>query len=142
VLNHITPVLLTHNEEQNIGRTLSRLSWAQDIIVVHSGSTDGTLNLLVALSPKTILLRKGKFNVRGGGHTDQWDVEGAIRRSAAGSFMTTGSQPRNGANALHATRVRLDSPEWGRTDCLAPPKTTPHADYSLCLHASWQGTYL
>jgi glycosyltransferase involved in cell wall biosynthesis len=156
VLDHITPVLLTYNEEQNIGRTLSRLSWARDIVVVDSGSTDSTLNLLKAYPnvrvfnrrfdthanqwryamentqiatdwifrldadylisdalvsepaqldpnapvnayrigfdyaifseklisslylPKTILLRKGKFNVRGRGHTDQWDMEGFI----------------------------------------------------------------
>jgi glycosyltransferase involved in cell wall biosynthesis len=156
VLDYITPVLLTYNEEQNIGRTLSRLSWARDIVVVDSGSTDGTLNLLKAYPnvrvfnrrfdthanqwryameetqiatdwifrldadyqvsdalvseleqldptapvnayrigfdyaifsqklvsslypPKTILLRKDKFKVRGRGHTDQWDVEGAI----------------------------------------------------------------
>jgi glycosyltransferase involved in cell wall biosynthesis len=46
MLDHITPVLLTHNEEQNIGRTLSELRWAKDIVVVDSGSTDGTLTIL------------------------------------------------------------------------------------------------
>jgi glycosyltransferase involved in cell wall biosynthesis len=46
MLDHITPVLLTHNEEQNIGRTLSRLGWAKDIVVVDSGSTDRTLSIL------------------------------------------------------------------------------------------------
>jgi glycosyltransferase involved in cell wall biosynthesis len=48
MLDHITPVLLTHNEEQNIGRTLSRLGWAKDIVVVDSGSTDETLAILAA----------------------------------------------------------------------------------------------
>jgi glycosyltransferase involved in cell wall biosynthesis len=46
MLDHITPVLLTYNEEQNVGRTLSRLAWARDIVVVDSGSTDGTLAAL------------------------------------------------------------------------------------------------
>ena len=46
MLEQITPVLLTYNEEQNIGRTLSRLTWAKDIVVVDSGSTDGTLAAL------------------------------------------------------------------------------------------------
>ena len=46
MLDHVTPVLLTHNEEQNIARTLSRLTWAKDIVVVDSGSTDGTLAVL------------------------------------------------------------------------------------------------
>jgi len=46
LLDRITPVLLTHDEEQNIGRTLSRLGWARDIVVVDSGSRDGTLAIL------------------------------------------------------------------------------------------------
>jgi glycosyltransferase involved in cell wall biosynthesis len=46
MLDHVTPVLLTHNEEQNIARTPSHLTWAKDIVVVDSGSTDGTLAVL------------------------------------------------------------------------------------------------
>jgi glycosyltransferase involved in cell wall biosynthesis len=46
MLDHITPVLLTYNEEPNIARTLSRLAWAKDIVVVDSGSTDATLAIL------------------------------------------------------------------------------------------------
>lgn len=156
MLDDITPVVLTHNEEQNIGRTLSRLRWAKDIVVVDSGSTDETLPILAAcpnvrifnrpfdthakqwsfavqetqiatdwilrldadyqvsdtlvselaqLDPnapvsayrirfeyaifsqkllsslypaKPILLRKDKFNVRDWGHSEVWDVKGAI----------------------------------------------------------------
>ena len=48
MLDHITPVLLTHDEEQNIARTLSHLAWAKDIVVVDSGSTDGTLAILAS----------------------------------------------------------------------------------------------
>lgn len=47
-LDAITPVLLTFNEAPNIARTLSRLDWAKDIVVVDSGSTDATLNILQA----------------------------------------------------------------------------------------------
>ena len=46
MLEQITPVVLTHNEEANIARTLSRLRWARDVVVVDSGSTDGTLAVL------------------------------------------------------------------------------------------------
>lgn len=42
MLHQITPVILTYNEAPNIGRTLSRLTWAQDIVVVDSCSTDET----------------------------------------------------------------------------------------------------
>lgn len=46
MLDAITPVLLTFNEAPNIARTLSRLDWAEDIVVVDSGSTDATLGIL------------------------------------------------------------------------------------------------
>lgn len=42
MISLITPVLLTWNEEANLGRTLDRLQWAREIVVVDSGSTDGT----------------------------------------------------------------------------------------------------
>jgi glycosyltransferase involved in cell wall biosynthesis len=48
MLKQITPVLLTRNEELNIGRTLSRLQWASDIVIVDSGSTDATVSIAAA----------------------------------------------------------------------------------------------
>jgi len=44
----ITPLLITFNEIQNIGRTLAKLDWARRIVVIDSGSTDGTLDVLAA----------------------------------------------------------------------------------------------
>jgi glycosyltransferase involved in cell wall biosynthesis len=46
VLEQITPVILTFNEEANIARTLERLQWARDIVVVDSLSTDATIPIL------------------------------------------------------------------------------------------------
>jgi glycosyltransferase involved in cell wall biosynthesis len=66
MLDHITPVLLTHNEEQNIGRTLARLRWAKDIVVVDSGSTDGTLAILTAFP--NVRVFKRRFDT----HAKQW----------------------------------------------------------------------
>ena len=43
MLPYITPIVLTYNEEANIRRTLSALSWAQDVLVVDSYSDDATL---------------------------------------------------------------------------------------------------
>lgn len=42
----VTPLLITFNEIQNIGRTLAKLDWARRIVVIDSGSTDGTLEIL------------------------------------------------------------------------------------------------
>lgn len=46
MLNQITPVILTYNEEANIERTLHQLSWAKRIVVIDSFSTDATLEIL------------------------------------------------------------------------------------------------
>ncbi len=45
ILTDITPVILTFNEEPNIGRALGRLRWAREVVVVDSGSTDSTLSI-------------------------------------------------------------------------------------------------
>jgi glycosyltransferase involved in cell wall biosynthesis len=38
----ITPVVLTLNEEENIGRCLDQLTWATTVLVLDSGSIDNT----------------------------------------------------------------------------------------------------
>lgn len=47
-LADITPLILTFNEEANLERTLARLEWAAQILVIDSGSTDRTLEILAA----------------------------------------------------------------------------------------------
>ncbi|PYQ27798.1 MAG: glycosyl transferase [Acidobacteria bacterium] len=43
MLDIITPVILTYNEEANIERSLAGLAWAREVVLVDSGSTDATL---------------------------------------------------------------------------------------------------
>lgn len=43
MLADITPVILTYNEAANIGRSLERLSWAREVVIVDSDSMDETL---------------------------------------------------------------------------------------------------
>jgi glycosyltransferase involved in cell wall biosynthesis len=50
VLNKITPLLITYNEEANIRHTLDKLTWARRIVVVDSGSHDETLRILETYS--------------------------------------------------------------------------------------------
>jgi glycosyltransferase involved in cell wall biosynthesis len=46
MIEDITPVIITYNEEANIARTLDRLAWARRVVVIDSGSTDETLNII------------------------------------------------------------------------------------------------
>jgi glycosyltransferase involved in cell wall biosynthesis len=46
MLERITPIILTRNEEPNIGSRLKELSWAADIVVVDSFSDDSTLDII------------------------------------------------------------------------------------------------
>ncbi|HEX2474897.1 MAG TPA: glycosyltransferase family 2 protein [Lacipirellulaceae bacterium] len=66
-LADITPLILTWNEEANIGRTLAGLTWAARIVVVDSGSTDGTA-AVVARHPNAKLVVREFDN-----HTAQWN---------------------------------------------------------------------
>ena len=56
-MKKITPLILTYNEEPNIHRVLERLTWAKDILVVDSYSSDRTLNIL-AQHPKVQVLQR------------------------------------------------------------------------------------
>jgi glycosyltransferase involved in cell wall biosynthesis len=46
VRDQITPLIITYNEAPNIRRTLGKLLWAQRIVVIDSGSTDETVEIL------------------------------------------------------------------------------------------------
>jgi glycosyltransferase involved in cell wall biosynthesis len=45
-VDEITAMVLTYNEEDNIGRTLEALRWVPRILVIDSGSDDGTLQVV------------------------------------------------------------------------------------------------
>jgi glycosyltransferase involved in cell wall biosynthesis len=46
LLLEITPLIITYNEAPNIRRTLDKLAWAHRIVVIDSGSSDGTVEML------------------------------------------------------------------------------------------------
>jgi glycosyltransferase involved in cell wall biosynthesis len=66
VLADITPVILTFNEAANIGRSLERLSWAREVVVVDSGSTDETQAIAARFANVRLLHRP--FD----SHAEQW----------------------------------------------------------------------
>lgn len=63
----ITPLILTYNEGPNIGRTLSKLAWARDIVVVDSHSTDDT-RAIAARFPNVRVFERA-FTT----HAEQWN---------------------------------------------------------------------
>ncbi len=67
MLNTITPVILTYNEAPNIDRTLKQLIWAKRIIVIDSGSTDATLDILRRYPQVEVFQRS--FDT----HANQWN---------------------------------------------------------------------
>lgn len=57
MLDQITPLVLTHNEAANIGRTLEQLRWARDIVVVDSFSDDETVEIAKSFSQVRVFER-------------------------------------------------------------------------------------
>lgn len=71
MLDAITPLLLTYDEMPNLERTFAPLAWAKRIVVVDSGSTDGTREWLqrdprVALFTRAFdtFVAQGEFGLR------------------------------------------------------------------------------
>jgi glycosyltransferase involved in cell wall biosynthesis len=67
MLEHITPLILTYNEAANIGRTLERLAWAREIVVVDSFSNDETVEIASSFAQVRVIQRA--FD----GHRNQWE---------------------------------------------------------------------
>jgi len=99
VLGDITPIILTFNEAANIGRSLDRLTWARQVVVVDSGSTDETLsiasryaNVRTVHRPFDTHARQWRFAVEETGVDSPWVlrldadymVEPALREEMAG----------------------------------------------------------
>lgn len=67
MLDDTTPVILTFDEAANISRVLDSLSWAKDIVVVDSGSQDGTPEIVSRYSNVRMYTRA--FDE----HANQWN---------------------------------------------------------------------
>ncbi|WP_310490160.1 glycosyltransferase family 2 protein [Chamaesiphon sp. VAR_69_metabat_338] len=58
MLAEITPLILTYNEAPNIDRTLQQLTWAQEIVIIDSYSTDETLAIIARYPQAKVIQHK------------------------------------------------------------------------------------
>jgi glycosyltransferase involved in cell wall biosynthesis len=72
LLDRIIVLILTYNEEANIGRTLDGVAWAKRIVVVDSGSTDRTAEIVRAYPQAELVVRS--FDT----HEAQWNFGLAV----------------------------------------------------------------
>jgi glycosyltransferase involved in cell wall biosynthesis len=61
MIEDITPLIITYNEAENVARTLDRLTWARRIVVIDSGSTDATSEIVCSY-PRAELIHKAFDN--------------------------------------------------------------------------------
>ena len=69
----LSVAIITHNEEQNLPCTLVSVQWADEIIVVDSGSTDRTVEIARS------------FNARGGSESSSENGQASPRRKTSPS---------------------------------------------------------
>ncbi|MEH2195620.1 MAG: glycosyltransferase family 2 protein [Nostoc sp.] len=67
MLDKITPLILTYNEAPNIKRTLDKLTWPNQIVIIDSYSSDETLEIIKSY-PQVKLFQR-KFDT----HATQWN---------------------------------------------------------------------
>ena len=58
-MSTLSAIIITLNEERNIGRCLESVKWADEIIVVDSGSTDKTIEIAESLMERKFIIKSG-----------------------------------------------------------------------------------
>lgn len=58
MLDQITPIILTFNEEANIRRTLFSVAWAKEVLIIDSYSSDSTLDICAEKPNVRVIQRK------------------------------------------------------------------------------------
>ena len=86
----LTALILTYNEQENIGRALSALSSIDQIVIVDSFSTDRTVEIARGIRPD-VVVRSYAFRSSGHGcrhaRTFRPSHGGSVRRRGADAAM-------------------------------------------------------
>jgi len=142
----VTATVITFNEAANIQAALESLSWADEIIVVDSNSTDNTVEIARRFTSKVILRPWPGYvaqkNFAGGQASHDWifslDADERVTPELAAeikSVLASGS----GAAGYRVPRVTFHLGRWMRT-------TDWYPDYQLRLYdrrrAGWAGKYV
>jgi len=108
-LAEITPVLLTRDEEVNIGRTLGQLRWAREVIVVDSESTDRTRQIAASF-PNVRVTVEGHAS-RESAAQEAYNQRLSERRAStvAGALEQNGVNGRNVSSQGLGTRAPVAS---------------------------------
>ena len=99
----VTPLVLSYNEQENIGRTLAALGWAAEVVLVDSFSTDCTLDIACAAHPNVRVVQR-RFDT----HTAQWNFG---LDQVQTPWVLSLDADYEVSPALHAEIARLQAPE-------------------------------
>jgi glycosyltransferase involved in cell wall biosynthesis len=141
----VTATVITFNEAANIRAALESLSWADEIVVVDSQSTDGTPDIARHFTDKVIVRPWPGYiaqkNFAAGEARHDWifslDADERVTPALSGEIAGVLREPR--ASGYRVPRVTFHLGRWIRS-------TDWYPDYQLRLYdrrrARWAGKYV
>jgi glycosyltransferase involved in cell wall biosynthesis len=109
MLDTITPVILTRDEAPNIGRALEQLRWAREVVVVDSGSRDGTVSIAKAF-PNVRVVERPLDDL-----AQQWTF--AVRQASTEWVLTLDADYFVTAELVEEISGLLLTPEISAAEC-------------------------
>ncbi len=143
----VTATVITFNEAANIEAALASLSWADEIIVVDSESTDGTVSIARKFTDRVFVRPWPGYiaqkNFAAGQASHDWifslDADERVTPALAGEITQLMLKPSPLTTGYRVPRVTFHLGRWMRS-------TDWYPDYQLRLYdrrrARWSGKYV